>query len=328
MKLAITVLALVGSLSAAWAQSALSKLPRVEVFGREYVRLEDWAAANGCQMKWLVKGQDVQLISRSSTLAFTADSRRMTLNGVALWLSVPVAVRNASALIAPVDLSSAIYPVLFPPRNAGGARVTTICLDPGHGGKDPGKLDGRQQEKKYTLLLAQEVKEHLIKAGLKVKLTRSSDSFVELPTRPELARLAKADLFVSLHFNAADGNGSGVAKGVETYCLTPPRQSSTNARGEGAGAGAFPGNFYDRKNTLLAYQMQKALAKELPVEDRGVKRARLAVLRDAQMPAVLIEGGFMSHPVEAKKIYDPAFRRQMAQAIVNGVIAYKKLVEQ
>jgi N-acetylmuramoyl-L-alanine amidase len=309
MKLAITVLALAGQLSGAWAQSALSKLPRVEAFGHEYVRLEDWAGANNCQLKWLVKGQDLQLASRSATLTFTVDSRRMMLNGMNLWLSVPVAARNGSALIAPVDLTTAIYPVLFPPRNTGSARVTTICLDPGHGGKDPGNRDGKQQEKRHTLLLAQDMKELLAKEGLKVKMTRDSDAFIELPTRPELARLAKADLFVSLHFNAADGNGGG-ARGVETYCLTPPRQSSTNARGEGGGTGAFPGNFYDRKNMLLAYQVQKALVKELPVEDRGVRRARWAVLRSAEMPAVLIEAGFMSHPAEAKKIYDPAFRRQ------------------
>jgi N-acetylmuramoyl-L-alanine amidase len=327
MKFAITVLALLWSLSTAWAQSALSKLPRVEAFGHEYVRLEDWAAANGWQVKWLAKSQDVQLFNRSSTLTFTVDSRRMIFNGVNLWLSVPIALRNGSALIAPVDLSSAIYPVLFPPKNSASARVTTICLDPGHGGKDPGYRDGKQQEKRQTLLLAQELKELLAKEGLKVKMTRNSDAFVELPTRPEMARLAKADLFVSLHFNSADGNGGG-AKGVETYCLTPLRQSSTNARGEGGGTGAFPGNFYDRKNMSLAHQIQRALVKELPVEDRGVRRARWAVLRSAEMPAVLIEGGFMSHPAEAKKIYDPAFRRQMAQAIVNGVMAYKKLVEQ
>ncbi len=326
MKLALTVFTLLAGLWMARAQGALSKLPRVEAFGREYVRLEDWAAASGYQMKWLNRGQDVQVTSRWSTLTFSADSRRMTLNGADLWLSVPVAVRNGSALIAPVDLSSAIHPVLFPAKNAGGARITTICLDPGHGGKDPGNRDGQQQEKKHTLLLAQDIKELLTKAGLKVKMTRSSDAFVELPTRPEIARQARADLFLSLHFNSAEGNGGG-ARGVETYCLTPPRQSSTNARGEGAGTGAYPGNAYDRKNTLLAWLIQKALTKELAVEDRGVKRARFAVLRSAEMPAVLIEGGFMSHPGEARKIYDPAFRRQMAQAIVNGVLAYKKLVE-
>jgi N-acetylmuramoyl-L-alanine amidase len=326
MKLEIAFLALVTGLPVAAAPSPLNTLSRVEAFGHDYVRLEDWAAANGYQLKWLAKGQDMQLYNRTSTLIFSVDSRRMTLNGVNVWLSIPVAVRNGSVLVAAVDLTSAIHPALFAPQKAGSARVTTICLDPGHGGKDTGKCDGKQQEKKFTLLLAQELKELLAREGLKVNLTRSTDAFIELPTRPELARLANADLFVSLHFNAADGNGGGV-KGVETYCLTPPRQSSTNARGEGAGTGSYPGNFYDRKNMLLAYQIQKSLVKDLPVDDRGVRRARWAVLRSAEMPAVLIEAGFMSHPAEAKRIYDPAYRRQMAQAICNGVMAYKKLVE-
>jgi N-acetylmuramoyl-L-alanine amidase len=78
---------------------------------------------------------------------------------------------------------------------------------------------------------------------------------------------------------------------------------------------------------LLAYQLQKRIARNLGMEDRGVRRARFAVLRPAVMPAVLIEGGFMSHPTEARKIYDAAHRRQMAQAIVDGIIAYRNLVE-
>jgi N-acetylmuramoyl-L-alanine amidase len=84
----------------------------------------------------------------------------------------------------------------------------------------------------------------------------------------------------------------------------------------------------NRQNTFLAYQVQKSLTRTLDVEDRGVHRARFAVLRDAVMPAILIEGGFMSHPVEGRKIFDPAYRRQMARAIVDGVGAYKRAVEQ
>src|SRR5262249_23240798 len=108
---------------------------------------------------------------------------------------------------------------------------------------------------------------------------------------------------------------------------TPSRASSTNARGEGANSGAYFGNRQDAKNMLLAYELQKHLVRTLGVEDRGVRRARFAVLRTAEMPAVLIEGGFMTHPTEAKKIYDVGSRRQMAQAIVEGIIAYRNLVE-
>ena len=78
---------------------------------------------------------------------------------------------------------------------------------------------------------------------------------------------------------------------------------------------------------LLAYHVQKALVHRLGAQDRGVKRARFAVLRSAEMPTVLIEGGFMTHPTEAKKIYDAAYQRKMAAAIVEAVLAYRKAVE-
>jgi N-acetylmuramoyl-L-alanine amidase len=71
--------------------------------------------------------------------------------------------------------------------------------------------------------------------------------------------------------------------------------------------------------------MEKSLVQNLNAEDRGVRRARFAVLRDATMPAILIEGGYMTHPVEGKKIYNSAYRRQMAAAIVKGILAYQKL---
>jgi N-acetylmuramoyl-L-alanine amidase len=73
--------------------------------------------------------------------------------------------------------------------------------------------------------------------------------------------------------------------------------------------------------------MQKALTRNLSVEDRGVRRARFAVLRDAVMPAVLIEAGFMSHPAEGRKIFTAAYRQKMARAIVEGLLAYKRAVE-
>ena len=78
---------------------------------------------------------------------------------------------------------------------------------------------------------------------------------------------------------------------------------------------------------LLAYEIQKNLVRSAKSEDRGIKRARFAVLRDATMPAVLIEGGFMSNPGEARNIYSAAWRKQLAAAIANGIGSYKKIVE-
>ena len=153
---------------------------------------------------------------------------------------------------------------------------------------------------------------------------RSFDEYIELFDRPDIAKRRGADLFVSLHFNAFPQSN---VRGAEVYCLTPAGAASTNARGEGGGSGSFPGNRFNPRNMLLAYDVQKSLVRSLSVEDRGVHRARFAVLRGAAMPAVLIEGGFMSHPSEGRKIFDPAYRREMARAISDGILNYKHQTE-
>ncbi len=314
-----------GGLGAA-SPAGSSKLERVQLFGREYVRLADWAKANKLTIVWPKSSEVLELTNRWTRLTFTVDSRKAEINGVKVWLSVPIAAHHGSAFIAPLDLRSALQPVLAAPRNRPGAKIRTVCLDPGHGGKDPGNLDRGRQEKKYTLLLAQEVARLLRNAGLSAPLTRKTDRFIELEERAAIAKRNGADLFVSLHFNTVLAAHSE-AKGVEVYCLTPAYASSTNARGEGANTPAFPGNRHDDKNMLLAYQLQKALVRNLPMEDRGVHRARFGMFRSAEMPAALVEGGFMSNPEDARRIYDAASRRQMAKAIVDGVLAYKRLVE-
>jgi N-acetylmuramoyl-L-alanine amidase len=233
-------------------------------------------------------------------------------------------MRNGLAYVSPVDLTTTLEPLLFPVRQA--RKAVTICLDPGHGGKDPGRFSGKEQEKKYTLLLAREVGEQLTRAGFKISYTRSNDSWVDLETRSELAQKRGADLFVSLHFNSFDGPSPESVKGVEVFCMAPAHTSSTNARGEGSGSGSYGGNRFDSKNVLLAYQLQKSLVTNLGIEDRGVKRARYAVLRTADMPAILIESGFLSNRAEAKRIYDPKYRQQLAQAIVHGIQDYNRAV--
>ncbi len=88
----------------------------------------------------------------------------------------------------------------------------------------------------------------------------------------------------------------------------------------------MPGNRLDARNVLLAYELQTSLVKSLGVEDRGLRRARFAVLRPGNMPAVLIEGGFLSDSAERQNIIAPKYRSLMAEAIVRGVLAYKRAV--
>ena len=327
MRWVLSIGALLISLLAAPAESSPSRLSRFEHFGTEYVSLDDWASANGYQVSWPVPRREVRLASPSGQLEFTIDSRRMSLRGVTIWLSHAIAGRDGRAYISSLDLATAIRPILFPQPPATTRRIRSIVLDPGHGGKDPGNQEGQRKEKDFTLLLAREVAEALTKAGFSVTLTRDRDTFVELPSRPQVANRRNADLFVSLHFNSADGAGGSAVKGVEVFCMTPVRASSTNARGEGSGAAAYPGNRLDPKNALLGYQIQKSLSTKAGLEDRGLKRARFAVLRDATMPAVLVEAGFMTSPSDSRRIYDSQQRKRLAQAVADGIVEYRRITE-
>jgi N-acetylmuramoyl-L-alanine amidase len=293
--------------------------------GQSYVPLADWARANGLKCFWLKRGDEVAATNRTARLVFDKDSRMVEVNGTDVALSFPVAADHGALLAAQMDLNTAIRPLLFPPRFADPKRITTICLDPGHGGKDTGNHTFWHSEKTYTLALALELRDQLQKAGFNVILTRSKDAYVDLPDRPALANRRGADLFVSLHFNATQA-GRDQVQGPEVYCITPVGASSSNAQGEGANFGATVANRVEQKSLLLAYQVQKSLVRNLGAKDRGVRRARYWVLRDATMPAILVEGGYMTHPVESKKIYNAAYRRQMAQAIVIGILTCQKLV--
>ncbi len=309
------------------AEGATHFADQIQISGKEYTRLTDWARANDFAVHWFKRDETLELTSGSTRIRLTVDSCEARIKGTVVYLLSPVAHRNGTVYIARQDVESTLHPILSPPARDGRARVVkTICIDPGHGGADPGFCVGRNHESKYTLLLAQEVWKELARAGFNVTLTRTSDSTVDLPVRPELAKERKADLFVSLHFNAAEAAPQSV-RGTEVYCLTPAGACSTNARGEGGNAGRCAGNHLNERNLFLAYEMQKALIHSLETEDRGVRRARFAVLRDAAMPAILIEAGYLSHPVEGRKILDAGYRREIARAIVEGVRAYKRLVE-
>jgi N-acetylmuramoyl-L-alanine amidase len=301
-------------------------LSALSINGQDYVPLTEWARANGFYGFTRDHGDDVVLTNKTARLVFDVDSAQAEINGVNVRLSFPVAGHKTVPAISQLDVDTTIRPLIYPQKPAS-QRVTTICLDPGHGGKDTGnRAPGifSRYEKTYTLALALELKSQLQKSGFKVILTRTGDTYPELPARPALANRNHADLFISLHFNSTPASAKSVA-GVETYCITPVGAASSNAQGEGSNHGATTANRVEAKSLLLAYQVHKSLTQNLPAPDRAVRRARYAVLRDAAMPSILIEGGYMSHPVEGKRIFDTDYRRRMATAIVQGIQKYQRL---
>jgi N-acetylmuramoyl-L-alanine amidase len=320
------VLLFVGSLGGAVPSARAAAVSAAEFAGQRYFLLSDWAHANGFDARWLERGESFSVTNRSFRLLFQKDSKNAQFNDINVLLSYPIVVHSDAAYIAETDLRLTLAPLLSPPTGPTGTRIKTIVIDPGHGGRDPGFQVGANQEKKYTLLLAKELRDQLKKAGFNASLTRTSDTYVEKAARPDIARQRGADLFISLHWNSAGAGGDGV-QGVQTYCVTPAGAPSSNESSDITDTSMQPGNRNNDKSLFLAYTLQRSLVQGVGINDRGVRRARFTVLCLAQMPAILIEGGYMSNPAESKRIYDPAYRRQMAHAIVNGVLAYKHQLE-
>jgi N-acetylmuramoyl-L-alanine amidase len=196
-----------------------------------------------------------------------------------------------------------------------------VVIDPGHGGVNPGTrsvVDGRN-EKEFTLDWAKRLAPLLAQQGWQVFLTRTNDVDVSLPDRVTVAEKYRADLFLSLHFNSA-GEGREQA-GLESYCLTPAGLPSSLTRGyDDDLRQVFPNNAHDADNLRYAVRVQRSLLQVNGNNDRGVRRARfLGVLRGQQRPAVLIEGGYLSNPQEARRIADPQYRQKMAEAVAKAL---------
>lgn len=260
---------------------------------------------------------------RRSQIAVEADQREITLNGVQHWLSAPVLAARGQLWIASLDVLKSIDPVLRQGRSTNHTPIRTIVLDPGHGGSDTGTRGQRSVEKKFTLDVARHVENLLEAGGLNVLLTRTSDRNVGLDERVELAKSKRADLFVSIHFNSG-----GSAEGIETYCVPPAGTASTaSGRLSRDERDAAAGNRYDERNVWLAHCVQRSALRATGAPDRGVRRARFVVIRDAPCPAILIEGGFLSNRAEERRILSNDYRDKLAKSIADGIVEYKKSVE-
>jgi N-acetylmuramoyl-L-alanine amidase len=305
----------------ALSAAVADKIQTSSVRGDTHVSLEQWGGSKDFVFSWDRANKVVYLNSRWAKLSFFINSKKATYNGLSLWLSTPVTPNGNAVLISQRDLDKTILPILYPAKMARGRSIKTIMIAAGHGGKDPGYQINREQEKKYTLLLAKALKEALAAAGFRVVMTRETDVFVDLGEQAVRANRAGADLFINLHYNAAVETEPS---GVETYCLTPAGAISTNG---GSPTPRSVGHRQDQFNPLLAYHIHKTLTSTCAFPDRGLRRAAFQVLREINMPGVLIEGGFLSNPQDAAKITNPGHRRLVARAIVDGVLSYKRMVE-
>lgn len=314
------VLALVVCLLATAASAVVLKSRRFE--GGEYVLVSDVAQYYNLGRNT----SDDRDIARYHDLLVEADRREITLNGVQHWLSAPIYSSQGKLWISGNDTLKILDPVLRQGHAAKPLTVRTIILDPGHGGNDRGAATRNSIEKNLTLDLVKRLQQQLEIRGFRVWLTRGTDRFIPLESRPELAAQKHADLYVSLHLNSG-----GNADGIETFCLTPTGAVSTAAPFRGWHAARDQesdlGNRTDEQNAWLAHCVQKSLLRATGAYDRGIRRARFVVLRDAPCPAILVESGFLTNPIEERKLLTADYRDRLAKAITEGILNYKAGVE-
>lgn len=217
-----------------------------------------------------------------------------------------------------------------------------VVIDPGHGGVDPGAV-GYVVEKEVTLDLALRLRRLLQKEGIEVVLTRSSDTHlspnkaIDLGMRAEMAN-SKRNLFISIHVNSAPN----VAQGIETYYFGSTLDASLLAqviRENGGGelgrrltqeaqsvAERLVRDLIAQSNLKFSRQLAQlvhtALVQAAGAVDRGVRQAPFYVLRNARIPAILVEVGFANHPVEGRRLQSEAYRQTLAEAMARGILRF------
>lgn len=273
---------------------------------------------------WKVEPPAVWFRSPTLTMRWEAESRILTVNGVKFLLSSPCLEKNGHYLLSRTDLVKWVDPLLRPTYLAQAEPFETVVIDPGHGGADPGTRGPIGVEKDFTLSLGLLLREELTARGLKTLMTRENDARVAKTARGTVATARPGSIFVSLHFNA---HRSRLVHGVETYAMTPMGLASSNDSRPGLEAQmGFDGNVRENESLALAAAVHAQILHRTGAEDRGVRRARFAVLKDNERAGILIEGGYLTSPVDALRINNQAALRQLAAAIAQGIMHYRRAI--
>ncbi|ACM92958.1 N-acetylmuramoyl-L-alanine amidase [Nautilia profundicola AmH] len=215
-----------------------------------------------------------------------------------------------------------------------------IVIDPGHGGKDAGGVGIKNRYEKIAVLqISKYLKNYLTKKGYTVYLTRNSDYFIPLKKRTHFANLKKADLFISIHCNIAPKHNRRI-HGIETYFLSPTRNERAIAVARLENKEIKGLNYLDQRVILnflnrdrmidsnkLAIDIQQGMLSSLKtkynyVRDNGVRPAPFWVLVGTQMPAILIETGYLTNPIESSRLFTSKYQRLLAKGIAEGIENY------
>lgn len=248
----------------------------------------------------------------------------------------------ASVPPTPADAAAPAAEAPKPPAAlVAGTRPLVIAIDPGHGGQDPGAIGPSGRYEKHAVLAISKELARQINAtpGMKAYLIRDTDVYVERPQRARKARGAKADMFVSIHADAAENRS---AWGSSVYVLSLRGASSQHARwlADKENASDLVGGVRLTKDTLSNVLLDLAQSGHMKASQDAaghvltslkglgkthkpqIEFANFEVLRNSDMPAMLVETGFISNPDEEKRLFDPAHQRKVAGAVLEGIQSY------
>src|SRR6266481_1947007 len=296
----------------------------IKVGGQDYLSVDNISRFYGLPAGIAAAGEKIEFEKAKNPLEFVSGSREVMINGARSWLCFPVIEQDGKLLVSRTDVAKTIEPLVRPHRVPTVGKVQTIVVDPGHGGYDKGQVSRYGYEKDFALDVARKLRPLLLSKGLRVIMTREGDYFVPLEVRAQIANKARDSIFVSIHFNASNDDRN--ATGFEIFSFTPRGAPSTSDSAVAPSAlSAQPGSAVDAQSTALSACIYHSLLGHIPEYDRRIKRARFAVLRLTKVPAVLVEGGFLTEQGESKLISNKDWRGKLAAAIGVGIENYREL---
>src|SRR6476620_462559 len=296
----------------------------IKISGHDYLTVENISKFYGLPAGVVAQGEKMRFETVKNPLEFVSGSREAMINGARSWLCFPLIEQDGKYLISRTDVAKTIEPLVRPHRVASVGNVQTVVLDPGHGGYDKGQVSRYGNEKDFALDVARKLRPLLHSKGLRVIMTREGDYFVPLEVRARVANAGRTSIFVSIHFNGTNDDPN--ATGFEIFSFTPRGAPSTSDTAlTSSSFNMQPGSGVDAQSMALSACIYHSVLGHIPEYDRGIKRARFAVLRLTKVPAVLIEGGFLTERGESKLISNKDWRAKLAGAIGMGIENYQAL---
>jgi len=299
-----------------------------QIDGSRYLPLSAIATLHEMRLEWDTKTQKVDLGRDTLHLRLRVGSTIVVANGQTEILDRPVLLHHNIVVVPESFLKSlskyfAVERKLLPLRIP--YRVQTVVIDAGHGGYDTGAI-GRMglKEKHVALDIARRLKLQLEGQGLQVMMTRKEDNFISLYHRTYIANRAQGDFFISIHCNASRDRE---VDGFEVYHVSPSEEDAERFdSGAEASTVDAPQTFYN-SSVELAKFITSAMEEHLPLPNRGVKSARFFVLKGVEMPAALVEVGYISNRSEEGLLRKKSYRQDIAEAVAAGVLSYKNEFE-